>query len=63
MGNYPEEEYPEKELTEKIIGAAFRVHNRLGHSFLEKVYENALVKELQNAGGLGRAAKAYESEL
>ncbi len=47
---YSEEEYPHKELTEKVIRAAFAVHNRLGHSFLEKVSENALVKELHNMG-------------
>jgi GxxExxY protein len=38
--------YPEKELTESIIGAAFEVHNVLGPGFLEKVYRNALLKEL-----------------
>jgi GxxExxY protein len=47
---YPEKSYPHKELTEKIIKAAFAVHNRLGPSFLEKVYENALAKELQSMG-------------
>jgi GxxExxY protein len=47
---YPEKSYPHKELTEKIIKAAFTVHNRLGSSFLEKVYENALAKELQSMG-------------
>ncbi|MEX2116177.1 MAG: GxxExxY protein [Bacteroidota bacterium] len=47
---YPEKEYPHGELTEVIIGAAFRVHNRLGHSFPEKIYENALVKELKSLG-------------
>lgn len=36
--------YPE--LTRKIIGAAFEVHNQLGRGFLEKVYENALLVEL-----------------
>ena len=40
-------EYPDKELTEKIIGAAFEVHNTLGAGFLEKVYQYALVKELK----------------
>jgi GxxExxY protein len=50
MKDYSEEKYPHKEITEKIIGAAYAVHNRLGHSFQEKVYENALVKELQNHG-------------
>lgn len=37
-------------LTEEVIGCAFRVANVLGHGFLEKVYENALVHELQKAG-------------
>ena len=36
-----------KELTGQIIGAAFEVYNLLGYGFLEKVYENALIKELQ----------------
>lgn len=38
-------EYPDKELTQSIIGAAFEVHNVLGAGFLEKVYQNALTKE------------------
>ena len=37
---------PEQGLTEKILGAAFKVQNTLGCGFLEKVYENALVVEL-----------------
>jgi GxxExxY protein len=37
-------------VTEKIIGGAFTVGNRLGCGFLEKVYENALVIELRKAG-------------
>ena len=28
-------------ITEKIIGCAFTVSNKLGSGFLEKVYENA----------------------
>ena len=44
------EEYPLSNLTEKIIGAAFQVHNRLGQGFQEKVYENALVEELHTNG-------------
>jgi len=35
------------EITEKIIGCAFKVTNTLGSGFLEKVYENALVHELR----------------
>ena len=38
------------ELTEKIIGCAFKVYNQLGAGFLEKIYENALAIELKDAG-------------
>jgi len=38
------------ELTEKIIGCAYKVHNTLGSGFLEKVYENALRIELEKSG-------------
>jgi GxxExxY protein len=34
------------QLTEMIIGCAFKVHNALGQGFLEKVYENAMRIEL-----------------
>ncbi len=44
------EKYQHKELTEKIIKCVFEVHNILGSGFLEKVYENALVEELQENG-------------
>jgi GxxExxY protein len=37
-------------LTEKIIGCAYKIHNVLGPGFLEKVYENALRIELQRLG-------------
>jgi GxxExxY protein len=38
------------EMTEKIIGCAFEVHNTLGPGFAERVYENALVLELKKLG-------------
>jgi GxxExxY protein len=38
------------QLTEKVIGCAHQVSNGLGCGFLEKVYENALAVELQQAG-------------
>lgn len=41
---------PSNELTEKIIGCAYKVSNGLGCGFLEKVYENALAHELRKAG-------------
>lgn len=37
-------------LTKKIIACAYKVHNELGAGFLEKVYQNALAIELDNAG-------------
>jgi len=45
-----ESERPSSELTEKIIGCAFKVSNTLGCGYLEKVYENALAYELRKAG-------------
>lgn len=39
-----------KELSEKIIAAAFAVHKELGHGFVEKVYKNALEIELRENG-------------
>ena len=38
------------DLTQKIIGCAYRVHNALGPGFLEKVYENSLRIELEKLG-------------
>jgi len=42
--------YPEHELTQKILRAAFEVSNGLGVGFLEKVYSNSLVLELRQMG-------------
>ena len=39
-----------KELTEKIIGCAYRVYNKMGFGFLESVYEKCLLIELRKAG-------------
>jgi len=39
-----------QELTEKIIGCAYRVHNAMGFGFLESVYEKCLMMELQKLG-------------
>ena len=43
-------ETEENFITEKIIGAAYKVARTLGYGFLEKVYENAMVLELRKAG-------------
>ena len=40
----------QKDITEIIIGAFYTVYNTLGYGFLEKVYENSLVVELQKQG-------------
>jgi len=37
-------------LTEKIIKSFYRVYNKLGYGFLEKVYENALMIEFKKEG-------------
>jgi len=36
-----------KELTEKIIRIFYRIYNKLGYGFLEKVYENAMMIEFK----------------
>ena len=38
------------DVSEKIIGAAYKVSNSLGAGFLEKVYENALAHQLRKDG-------------
>jgi GxxExxY protein len=39
-----------QDLTAKIIECAYKVHNKLGFGFLESVYQNALMIELDKAG-------------
>jgi len=39
-----------EELTSQIIESAYTVHNTLGFGFLESVYQNALIIELEKAG-------------
>lgn len=50
-------------LTEKIIGCAYKVHNALGPGFLEKVYENALRIEIQKLGPQGQTAGTDRGHL
>ena len=45
-----QDEYKHRELTDAIICCFYTVYNTLGFGFLEKVYENALLAELQNRG-------------
>lgn len=39
-----------KDLTEKIIEIFYKVYNKLGYGFLEKVYENAMMIEFKKEG-------------
>ena len=39
-----------QELTEKIIGCAYIVYNKMGFGFLESVYEKCLLIELRKSG-------------
>ena len=39
-----------EEITSEIIAAFYVIYNTLGYGFLEKVYENALIFELQKRG-------------
>lgn len=48
--NYTDDNYIYSDLTNKIIGLAYKVFRELGAGFLEKVYENALVLELKEQG-------------
>ena len=43
-------EYPEKDLTERIIGAAIEFHKQLGPGLLESVYQICLARELSICG-------------
>jgi GxxExxY protein len=44
------EQYPESDLTGKIIGCAMEVHRVLGNGFQEVIYQRALAIELASKG-------------
>ena len=44
-------------LTERVLGAVFEVSNTLGAGFLEKIYERALLREL-NLRGIRASSQA-----
>jgi len=56
-----------KELTEKIIAAAYHVYNKMGFGFLESVYEKCLLIELRKNGLKAESQKPiiveYENEV
>ncbi|MBP1712543.1 MAG: hypothetical protein H6Q43_1303 [Deltaproteobacteria bacterium] len=45
--NAEKSDFKYQELTEKIIKIFYKIYNRLGYGFLEKVYENAMMIELK----------------
>src|SRR5262245_34838106 len=57
-------EHPNKllhrEVTERIIGAAFDVHQLLGYGFLERVYQRALQVELIQRGAVAELEKRIQ---
>ena len=56
-----------KELSEKIIGCAYQVYNKMGFGFFESVYEKCLLIELRKAGIRAESQKSitvtYENEI
>lgn len=56
-----------KELTEKIIGCAYRVYNKMGFGSLESVYEKCMLIELSKASLNAESQKHitvyYEDEI
>ncbi len=56
-----------KEVTETIIGCAYRVYNKMGFGFLESVYEKCLLIELHKSGLNTESQKPitvyYEDEI
>ena len=48
------------ELTDKIIGACYKVYNTLGSGFLESVYENSLIIELRKLGVIVENQKSIQ---
>ena len=62
------EEEPKKyDLSGYVVGAAMKVHSALGPGFLESVYQNALIWELQKSGFKVDAQKSttvrYDSQI
>lgn len=56
----------QKDITEKIIGCAYKVYNKMGFGFQESVYEKCMLIELAKAGLTARSQSpitvCYEGE-
>jgi GxxExxY protein len=61
------QDFKYKDLTEKIIKIFYRVYNKLGYGFLEKVYENAMMIEIKKENISATAQSpikvVYEDEI
>ena len=61
------QDFKHNELTEKIIAIFYKVYNKLGYGFLEKVYENAMMIELKkenfSATSQSPIKVVYEGEI
>jgi len=44
------QDFKYKELTDRIIKGFYKAYNKLGYGFLEKIYENAMMIELEREG-------------
>jgi GxxExxY protein len=59
--------HEQNEITDRIIKTFYKVYNRLGYGFLEKVYENAMMIEFKRAGMKATAQSPirvlYEDEM
>ena len=61
------QDFKHKELTENIIKIFYRVYNKLGYGFLEKIYENAMMIEFRR-GAISAVPQSpikvfYEGEI
>ena len=61
MNTLIKKEYPESELTGKIIGCAMEVHRYLGNGFQEVIYQRALSIEMAQQGLA--FSREYEMEI
>ena len=59
-GNVERGDMEHRDLTEKIIGCAYAVYNKMGFGFLESVYEKCLLIELGKAGLQAESQKPIE---
>jgi GxxExxY protein len=67
LGDADYQDFKFVELTEKIIEIYYRVYNKLGYGFLEKIYENAMMIEFkkENISAVSQSAikVLYEGEI